>query len=72
MIVLKHGKKNPRKFVCINCGCEFVANAAEYWRSEKFGVVFYECDCPECNYTIKTSESWQEEDGQTICLTECH
>lgn len=60
MIVLKHGSANPRKFVCVNCGCEFVAKVHEYWRTEKFGVIGYECDCPECNYTVRTSEPWEE------------
>ena len=61
MVILKHGGANPRKFVCINCGCEFVAKSHEYWRTEKFGVVDYECDCPDCTYTAKKSEPWEED-----------
>lgn len=63
MIVLKRGKKNPRKFICRNCECEFVASVDEYWRLETFGVVSYECNCPDCTYTAKDSWSWEENDG---------
>ena len=63
MQILKHGNSNPRKFICINCGCEFVANIKEYWRCEKFGVVYYECSCPECTYSPETSEPWDEDNG---------
>lgn len=63
MQILKHGNSNPRKFICVNCGCEFVAQVSEYWRTEMFGIIDYECDCPECNYTSKTSEKWEEDNG---------
>jgi hypothetical protein len=61
MTILKHGNPNPRRFVCSNCGCEFVAKSHEYFRTEKFGVVGYECDCPDCTDTSKMSEQWDEE-----------
>lgn len=63
MIIIKQGNKNPRKFICINCGCEFVADVNEYWRKEQFGVIYYECDCPDCTYTSEDSEPWEEQDG---------
>lgn len=66
MKVLKHGQNIPRKFVCINCGCEFVADITEYWRSEYCGVVYYRCDCPECTYTSEKSEPYNV-DGGTKC-----
>ena len=62
MKILKHGENKKRKFICFNCGCEFVADIQEYWRNEKFGVIYYECDCPECTYTSKDSELWDEKD----------
>lgn len=62
MEILKSGNLKPRKFTCINCGCEFVANIKEYWRIDTFGVVDYECSCPECTYSPRTSEPWEEED----------
>lgn len=61
MIVLKRGKKNSRKFICANCECEFVADIHEYCRSERFGVIYYKCDCPDCTYTSEISEPWEEE-----------
>ena len=65
MKILKHGKRNSRKFACINCGCEFVAVADEYFREETYGVVFYRCNCPECTFTPETSEPWEEEDDRS-------
>ena len=65
MEIIKRGSSNPRKFICINCGCEFVAKANEYWRTEKFGVVGYECGCPECTYTVTKSEPWEEDNDRS-------
>lgn len=59
MVVLKKGKKNPRKFICKNCECEFVADSHEYWSIDQFGVIYYECDCPHCTYTSQDSEPWE-------------
>ena len=64
MKILKHGKKNPRKFICANCECEFVADVTEYWRKDMFDTIYYQCDCPECNYTSEKSEPWEENNGQ--------
>ena len=62
MIILKRGKKNPRKFICRNCECEFVADTDEYYRIDKCGIFWYECDCPDCTYTAEASEPWEEND----------
>ena len=60
MRILKHGENKLRKFICKHCGCEFVADMREYWRRDYCGVVYYECDCPECTYTVEYSEPWEE------------
>ena len=65
MYILKHGVKGPRKFVCKQCKCEFVADVTEYWMMEKFGVTYYKCDCPECTYTSETSEPLEEDDDRS-------
>ena len=61
MIVVKQGKKNPRKFTCVNCDCEFIADNTEYFRFGSFGVISYECNCPCCTYTSSTSEPMEEQ-----------
>ena len=60
MKILKPGNQAQRKFICENCGCEFVADIDEYYRTERFGVIYYKCDCPHCNYTSESSEPWEE------------
>jgi ribosomal protein S27AE len=53
----------PRKFTCLNCGCEFVADTTEYWTVECNGsVLFWKSDCPECGDRTSKSEPWEEKD----------
>lgn len=52
MKILKHGDLKERKFVCAYCGCEFVANCAEYGYTKDVIVV---C-CPECKHNNATDE----------------
>lgn len=60
MKILKHGELKPRKFICKDCGCEFVANISEY--SLYPNTAWYYSDCPECDVRTFDSEPWEEED----------
>jgi hypothetical protein len=61
--ILKHGNLKPRKFICKDCGCEFVANISEYssYPNSATGFWLYS-DCPECEARTFDSEQWEEED----------
>jgi hypothetical protein len=62
MMILKHGNLKPRKFVCDQCGCEFVANAKEYGQYKYEGKVLWTyADCPECDARISYSTPWEGE-----------
>lgn len=62
MKILKHGDLKPRKFICKDCGCEFVANISEY--SLYHGTAWYYSDCPECEARTMDSEPWEEQNEQ--------
>lgn len=63
MKIIKHGNMKPRKFTCLNCGCEFVANTTEYWTVEcDDSILFWKSDCPECGDRTNKSEPWEEKD----------
>lgn len=65
MKILKHGNLKPRKFVCDQCGCEFVANAKEYSQYTHDGVTLWTySDCPECDARIHFSVPWEGENEQ--------
>ena len=68
MKILKRGNEKPRKFICPNCDCEFVAGTREYWRTERFDDIYYKCDCPECNYTSDISEPWEDDYDGPGCI----
>lgn len=62
MMILKHGNLKPRKFVCDQCGCEFVANAKEYGQyTYKDKILWTYADCPECDARISYSAPWEGE-----------
>ena len=63
MKILKHGDLKPRKFICKDCGCEFVADAREYgsYGSNRVIICWY-ADCPECDARTTVSEPWEEQD----------
>lgn len=62
MKILKHGNLNPRKFVCDQCGCEFVVNLKEYGRYTANGITLWVyADCPECDTRISYSTPWEGE-----------
>ena len=64
MKILKHGNFESRKFICMACGCEFVADAREYSTSTYVDIVLWRrCDCPECGSWTENSEPWEEKDG---------
>lgn len=61
MKILKHGNLSLRKFICKNCGCEFVADNTEYWQAECNGkVLWWIAECPECDNRTTDSEPWRE------------
>jgi len=63
MKILKHGNMKPRKFTCLNCGCEFVADTTEYNMTTAQGIVlWYRTECPECCNWTEKSEPWEEKD----------
>lgn len=69
MKILKHGNLKPRKFICKDCGCEFVANISEYssYPNSATGFWLYS-DCPECEARTFDSEPWEEQnDSKTSC-----
>lgn len=59
MKILKHGNLKPRKFICQDCGCEFVADISEY--SLYPGTAWYYSDCPDCDARIFDSKPWEEQ-----------
>ena len=62
MKILKHGTLKERKFVCKVCGCEFVANANEYYAYTASCItLWYNADCPECHNDTNVSEPWEDE-----------
>lgn len=66
MKILKHGNLKPRKFICQDCGCEFVANISEY--STYTGTAWCYSYCPECDARTFDSEVWEEQDeSKTSC-----
>lgn len=69
MKILKHGNLKPRKFICKDCGCEFVANISEYgWYTNSVTALWYYADCPECEARTMDSEPWEEQnDSKTSC-----
>lgn len=63
MRVIKHGDMKPRKFTCLNCGCEFIANTTEYCAIQVDGkIMFWTCECPECSVITSKSELWEGKD----------
>ena len=63
MKILKYGSLKPRKFICMNCGCEFVADTTEYSMTAAQGIVlWYRTECPECGNWTEKSEPWEEKD----------
>lgn len=61
MKILKHGKSRPRKFVCCQCDCEFVADVNEYQIEEYNGVMLRAISyCPECDAITTDSEPWED------------
>jgi hypothetical protein len=61
MKILKHGKSRPRKFVCCQCGCEFVADVNEYKTGEYDGIFIQAVSyCPECDTRTTNSEPWDD------------
>ena len=66
MKILKHGNLMPRKFICRDCGCEFVANISEYGLYP--GSAWRYSACPECEARTFDSEPWEEQnDSKTSC-----
>lgn len=50
MQIIKHGTELKKKFKCINCGCEFIANKNEYHEFQSHpNEYMYKCECPECS-----------------------
>lgn len=65
MRILKHGNLKPRKFVCWNCDCEFVADVSEYRTTTSNGVtLWHNAYCPECDSETIKSEAWEDKDEQ--------
>lgn len=63
MKILKHGRRERRKFSCLVCGCEFVAEQHEYTTETASGIILWHiATCPDCCNDTKTSEPWEEED----------
>lgn len=61
MIILKNGSLKPRKFFCLVCGCEFVAEHGEYTTQTVNDVIlWYSASCPYCDSSTVTSEPWEE------------
>lgn len=61
MKILKHGNLKERKFICRVCGCEFVANANEYYAiTANCMHLWYSTTCPECNNDTSISEPWDD------------
>lgn len=52
MRILKHGDLKPRKFICPNCGCVFVADRTEYQKNSGGGVIKCGTTCPDCEYYL--------------------
>lgn len=69
MKILKHGDLKPRKFICADCGCEFVANISEYGSyANRVKPLWWYSDCPECEARTFDSEPWEEQnDSKTNC-----
>lgn len=58
MKILKEGAINrkPKKFVCDNCGCEFIADNTEYALPDYMECVHdaikAKCKCPTCGKMV--------------------
>lgn len=50
MEIIKHGTLPDKRkyFICDKCGCQFVADAAEYRHDIHRNEDFYSCKCPDC------------------------
>lgn len=57
MKILKHGEKKTVKFVCKNCGCEFIAQTKEFDVQKFNSSTAYSCHCPECGWYCETDEA---------------
>ena len=69
MKILKHGNLRPRKFTCLNCGCEFVSNVTEYDTTMSHGIALWHSSyCPECGSSTEKSEPWEYEDDGSGCV----
>ena len=47
----------PKRFMCSNCGCVFVANCTEYvYAGMQYNQPYYKCLCPTCCKYVYTEE----------------
>lgn len=51
MIILTHGDLRPRRFICDNCGSEFIADCSEYSHKVICSEKHLNVNCPECHYS---------------------
>jgi DNA-directed RNA polymerase subunit RPC12/RpoP len=64
MKILKHGNLKPRKFICKDCGCEFIADVTEYTQYAcNRTVLWWYIDCPECGGRVNDSVPWEEQEN---------
>ena len=47
----------PKRFMCPNCGCIFIANNTEYeYAGMQYNQPYYKCPCPTCSKLVYTEE----------------
>ena len=61
MEIIKPGDVNkilkPKRFICPNCGCVFMADCTEYsYAGMQYNQPHYQCLCPTCCRNVYTEE----------------
>jgi hypothetical protein len=47
----------PKRFICSNCGCVFIADCTEYeYAGMQYNQPYYKCLCPTCCKYVYTEE----------------
>ena len=47
----------PKRFICANCGCVFVADCTEYeYAGMQYNQPYYKCLCPTCCKYVYTED----------------